>query len=215
MSDSTPPAPPAPFQLAAPVPFLLWDTFEEALRINIRRLAKDIGATIGKSEAPLLDAILKGGKATIRPYIFEEAGSDAVELDMRCDFLCQLPSAPHFLQPCRQPVVWAAATAAAAQHHRCAEHLYSRAEKLPAGLPVMRPVIVEDGEAAGAEAGGHATLYVASDGLVYDADNILKGRYEADEKTLTFFEVLEEEPAAGPPVKKGVKKCGGGGTGTA
>jgi hypothetical protein len=179
-------ASPEPLQLAPPVPFLLWDTFEQALRTNIKRLAKDIAGTLGKSEAPLLDAILKNGKSAIRPYIFEEADSDDIEVDMRCDFMCQRPDAPLFLQPCRQPVVWTAATMPNKKVHRCAEHLYSKSEKIPGNLPILMPL-----EVATDSEGTVTPLFVSNEGTVYDKEYNPRGQYDKERRTLVLFVVAE------------------------
>lgn len=169
------PPPPAPFTLAAPVPSLLWDTFEEALRLNVRRLAKDIATTLGQPDAPLLQALLKAPAGTVRPYLFEEDGAAAEkEVDMRCDYLCQRPEAPRFLQPCRQPVVWVGAESCC----RCSEHLYSRQVK-PGTLPVLEALESCESDAA---------LYVGPDEVVYTAEYEPCGRYERETKRLILFQ---------------------------
>lgn len=176
MSSSLPP----PFQLGVPVPSLLWETFEEALRANIRRLAKDIATTLGTPEAPLLNAILKNPSATVRPYLFEEDStlSGDKEVDMRCGYMCQRPDAPAFLQPCGQPVIWEGAT----KHHRCAEHLYSCVAPTAKieGLPHLIPLQTTEGE---------TPLFRSEDGTVYDSHFEPCGYFEKETKTLILFEV--------------------------
>lgn len=171
-----PPAAACPFQFGTPVPSLLWESFEEVLRTNMRILVKDIATTLGQPEAPLLEAI----KAqTVRPYLFEEGAAAAnAELDMRCTHLCQRPDAPAVLQKCGQPVLWAAATACSGAPHRCTEHLYAAALPRPAGLP--RLLRLE----------GHA-LFHDSEGLVKDGWGSAKGRYDPQTQRLILFEVEE------------------------
>lgn len=170
------PAAPSPFQFGAPVPALLWESFEEVLRTNMRILVKDIATTLGQPEAPLLEAI----KAqTVRPYLFEGGGDTDAELDMRCGFLCQRPDAPSILQCCGQPVLWSAATATAGAPHRCTEHLYATAISRPAGLPRLMRL---EGQ----------PLFHDADGLVKDGSCQTKGRYCLETKRLTLFEVEEE-----------------------
>lgn len=168
-----------PFQFGAPVPALLWESFEEVLRTNMRILVKDIAVTLGQPEAPLLEAI----KAqTVKPYLFESVGSGGAadaELDMRCTHLCQRPDAPAILQRCGQPVLWAAATASSGAPHRCTEHLYAAPLPRPAGL--ARLVRIE----------GHA-LFHDSEGLVKDGSDRPKGRYDLQTKRLTLFELEED-----------------------
>lgn len=171
-------AAPLPFQFGAPVPALLWESFEEVLRTNMRILVKDIATTLGQPEAPLLEAIRA---QTVRPYLFESGGGDNTELDMRCDFLCQRPDAPAILQRCGQAVLWSAATAAAGAGgiHRCTEHLYASPLPRPAGLP--RLVRLEG-----------QPLFHDAEGAVKDGSFQLKGRYCSETKRLTLFKVEEE-----------------------
>ena len=174
-----------PFKLGVPIPALLWTTFEEALRINIRRLAKDISTTLGKPDAPLLDALLKPstGAPVCRPYLFEEAtpsdATEELEVDMRCEHLCQRPDAPALLQPCRQPVVWSAAAT-----HRCAEHLYCPPPPVAAfaTLPTLTPIEPVEDEVT--------TLFSSPEGNVYDGAYALRGKYDKTSGTLTLFEVV-------------------------
>jgi hypothetical protein len=167
-----------PFQFGAPVPALLWESFEEVLRTNMRILVKDIATTLGQPEAPLLEAI----KAqTVRPYLFEASSDADTELDMRCDFLCQRPDAPTILQRCGQPVLWCAATAAAGAGgiHRCTEHIYATAISRPAGLPRLLRL---EGQ----------PLFHDAEGLVKNGSCQAKGRYCLETKRLTLFEVEED-----------------------
>lgn len=181
--------PPNPFQVGVPIPTLLWGTFEDALRINIRRLAKDISTTLGVSDAPLLNAILKAPKGGVRPYLFEEAAANdsaGPEVDMRCCYMCQRPDAPVILQPCGQPVVWNAAAAAGATH-RCAEHLYAEApptQKVGA-LPRLIPIDTNEN--------GGRPLFRSLDGTVYDSSYCCCGQYNEETKTLILFEVISDE----------------------
>lgn len=167
---------PPPFTLAAPVPSLLWDTFEEALRLNVRRLAKDIATTLGQPDAPLIQALLKAPAGSVRPYLFEEDGAAAEkEVDMRCDYLCQRPEAPRFLQPCRQPVVWIGAE----RRCRCSEHLYSR-QVQTGSMPVLTPLESTEAE---------LPLFVAADGVVYTTEYEPCGRYDQETKRLALFTI--------------------------
>lgn len=155
------------------------------MRVNIRRLAKDIASTLGTSDTPLLNAILKSPAASIKPYLFEESEAEEKEVDMRCSYLCQRPDAPLFLQPCRQPVVWSAPAAAEGRHQCCAEHLYLAAipESKMRGLTVLTPL-----ETSG---DGDGPYYHTQDGLVYDATYKACGRYDQASKELIIFKHME------------------------
>jgi len=172
---------PPPFQVGVPIPSLIWSTFEDALRINIKRLAKDISSTLGQPDAPLMNAIFKDGVANIRPYIFEES-DDTREVDMRCNFMCQRPDAPLFLQACGQPVVWAAAAAPSPSCARCAEHLYSKPVKLTVYLPVLKPLDTRNMDI-------DDKLFYDKNGAVYDAEYRPRGTYNPLKKKLILFDI--------------------------
>ena len=149
----------------------------------MRRLAKDIAKTLGQSETPLLDALFKGGGATVKPYIFEEGGPAAAEkeIDMRCDFLCQMPGGSNqILQTCGQPIVWSLAPSCT----RCTEHLYAKPTTQPAShmqrLTSLEPAALQDTDGA---------LFAAEDGTVYDKTYAVRGRYNFASKKLVLFEL--------------------------
>jgi hypothetical protein len=146
----------------------------------MRRLAKDVAKTLGQSETPLLEALFKGGGATVKPYMFEEAAGPEKELDMRCDFLCQMPGGSNqILQTCGQPIVWSAAPASS----RCTEHLYSKASGPPPShmlrLTSLEPAALDDADGA---------LFAAEDGTVYDKTYTVRGRYNFSSKKLILFQ---------------------------
>ena len=174
-----------PLEFGLPIPALLWETFEEALKGNVRKLAKDIATTLGQPDAPLMDALFKKGYApTVRPYIFEEGEAAAEkELEMRCCAVCQRPDTPLFLQPCGQPVLWCATTAASP---RCPQHLYSKAPGPEArNLPLLFPL--EMGGVDAEEFGEQ--LYRSEDGTVYTKEFACVGRYHFPSKRLFLFSI--------------------------
>jgi hypothetical protein len=150
----------------------------------MRRLAKDIVKTLGQSEISLLDALFKGGGATVKPYIFEEvvgAAATEKEIDMRCDFLCQMPGGSNqILQTCGQPIVWSAAPACT----RCTEHLYAKPTAQPPShmqrLTSLEPAALEESD---------GPLFAAEDGTVYDKTYTVRGRYNFSSKKLLLFEL--------------------------
>jgi hypothetical protein len=181
---AAPPAAPPPFQLGLPVPKLLYDAFEEVFSANARRFAKDIAKTLQQPEGPLLEALFKGPAAQVKPYLYEEAAEQ--ELDLRCDYICQRPEAPLFLQPCCAPVLWSAATPG---HRRCPQHLYSKplTAAVLRSLPVLFPL---EAEALDPE---EVPLFRSEDGTVYDKDFQVRGRYDFPTKSLRLFEVEAED----------------------
>ena len=136
-------------ELGSAIPSILWDAFEEALQTNMLRLAKDIATTLGKPHHPLIEAIKK---QKVRPYLVDSANE---EIDIACDYICQRPDAPAFLQPCAQAVFWG--------FKRCPQHMYL--EKEVHRFPVLKRVEIND-----------EPLFVAQDGMVYDGEYESKGR---------------------------------------
>jgi hypothetical protein len=176
-SPIAPGSAPTPLAFGTPVPSILWDTFEEALKSNMRLLAKDIAATLGQPEAPLLNAIRAG---SVRPYLFEESAAHD-DVNMRCEHLCQRPEAPFVLQACNQPIVWSSAAA----KQRCPEHLYCQETPRTVGLPVVYPIDMtglDDEDKA-------SPLYRTEEGLVLDGTGTPRGRYCLETKRLTLFRV--------------------------
>lgn len=134
---------------------------ESVLHANMYRLAKDIAKTLGKPEAPLLEAL----KADpIRPYIFEE--SDPPEIDVRCGFMCQKPETPHYSEPCGRAIMWGSS--------RCAEHAYQK----EAPLPAMKLTALDTEE---------EPLAVSEDSTVYNADYEPVGTYNRTTARLVRF----------------------------
>ena len=157
--------------LRSPVPAHLWATLETVFQEKVRLLAKDIAKQLGnKPVTPLLTALAEK-KTSL--YIFEECDTDR-DTSMRCSYLCLRPSAPFFLQECGQPVVWSA------HLQRCPEHCYKE-DLIPPNVPILKQ-LEDDSE----------LLYLAEDSCVFDAQNILVGRFETTTKILTRF-VIDEK----------------------
>lgn len=161
----------AALSLGAPIPAILWSSLEDVLSTNMRLFAKDIAKTLGRPEAPLLQA-LQAEK--IRPYIFE--ASEEKEIDMCCGVICVKPDAPLFLQPCGHPIVWNSSS------KRCMEHLAYKPPVAPTSLPTLKRLEhTLDG----------APLYVSEDSTVYMASGAAVGQYI--ERSLTLFVVEDDE----------------------
>jgi hypothetical protein len=161
----------AALTLGAPIPAILWSSLEDVLSTNMRLFAKDIAKTLGRPEAPLLQA-LQAEK--IRPYIFE--ASEEKEIDMCCAVICVKPDAPLFLQPCGHPIVWNS------RSRRCMEHLSYKPPAAPTSLPTLKRLehTVEG-----------AALYVSEDSTVYIASGAAVGQYI--DGILTLFMVEDED----------------------
>jgi hypothetical protein len=162
---------PLPFtKLGCPVPSILWDSFEQALQVNMERLAKDVAACLEQPEQPLLTA-LKSQK--VKPYIVELT-EDTRDSDICCDFICQRGDSPKFLQKCGQAVFWGATRVS-----RCPQHMYSISETIPK-LPVLKQITGINYE---------TPLFVAEDKTIYDIHYTAKGRL-TDSKII-LYTVLE------------------------
>ena len=166
---------PSPFTgLGSAVPSILWDAFEDALHVNMVRLAKDIAKTIGQPVQPLLDAMTT---KKVRPYLFE-ATDDTREIDARCDYVCCRPDAPLFLQPCGQPVFWGHTKSL-----RCPEHLYcGDLVSQKRALPVLKRL--EESEEI------EEALYSSEDGTLYDKDYVARGQYDERTGSVYLFTVM-------------------------
>lgn len=157
------------FTRGCPIPEVIWNSLEETLKANMIRLAKDVATALGKPEAPLIQALKS---TTTRPYIFEGCDKEDVEIDMRCEFVCQPPSTPMFYQPCGRPVLWSAGV------QRCAEHAYSG--KVTHNLPKIQQLEYED-----------EALFVGEDDTVYNTAYEAVGVYNRKTKRLTVFVITE------------------------
>jgi hypothetical protein len=170
-----------PFKLGVPVPSLLWGTFEDALRLNVRRLAKDIATTLGQPEQPLLDALFKSPAGACRPYLIEEFGADEKETTLACCFPCQRPDAPKFLSPCGQPILWMATTDPS--QARCPQHLYATLPAAAAALPMLTPLEEVEGE----------QLWRDEAGTLYDKEFRPRGTMNLESKRVIRLCIEEEE----------------------
>lgn len=176
----TEPATP-PLQLGVPIPALLWASVEDALRVNMRLLAKDIAKTLGVSDAPLLESLQV---EKIRPYIFEESADK--EQDMRCDFYCQRPDAPAIMQRCQQPVFWGATNSGTC---RCTEHMYATKNPRPSGLPRGRALPKEEFD----EDDQLPAAFLTEENRLVDGSCEARGSYTPAAKRLFIFNVEADE----------------------
>ena len=158
--------------LGAPVPAIIWDALTNVLEASTLRLAKDIAQSLGTTHIPLMDAIRA---QKIRPYVVELA-DDPRDIDMRCDYECQRPDAPLYIQACAQPVFWGGSEATS---KRCPQHLYSKPQSLPA-LARLHPFNSSE-----------ESFYISEDGTLYDTEYQARGHRSATGK-MSLFEVESE-----------------------
>jgi len=133
----------------------------------MRFFAKDIAKTLGRPEAPLLQAL---NAEKICPYILE--GDDINDIDTCCKVVCVKPDTPLFLQPCGHPIVWSSTT------RRCMEHLSYTPYKIPSSLPILRRL----------EQNGEERFYVSEDSTVYNKEYVRIGRFVNGILTLFIVE---------------------------
>jgi hypothetical protein len=158
----------SPFTKSAAVPDIIWSSMKDVFDASISQLVKDIAKTLDKDPAPLLQAV-KANKNPI--YIFDESAPS--EIDMRCSFLCQRPSAPLFCQPCGRPILWSSGLSPGTE--RCAEHAY--ASKMTYSLPTLYPLDTEE------------KYFANDDGTVFTTEYEAVGTYNRDTGRLTLFAV--------------------------
>lgn len=86
-----------------PLPKLYWDTFQSALQSKVKRLAKEVAATLGESDQPLLKALLN---EKVGVYLVEEDGDEMIDLQtMRCRHFQPMAEDAAVLRRCGQPIV--------------------------------------------------------------------------------------------------------------
>jgi hypothetical protein len=158
----------APFAKTIGVPDIIWSSMKDVLDASISQLVKDIAKTIQRDPAPLLQEV-RANKTPI--YIFDEASPS--EIDMRCPFLCQRPSAPLFCQPCGRPILWSSGQVQGTE--RCAEHAY--ATKTLHSLPILYPLDTEE------------KYFAGEDGTVFSIEYEAVGTYNKETKRLILFAV--------------------------
>jgi len=156
-----------PFAKTLGVPDIIWSSMKDVLDASIVQLVKDIAKTLDKDPAPLLQAV-KANKNLV--YIFDESAPS--EIDMRCPFICQRPSAPLFCQPCGRPILWSSGQPCGTE--RCAEHAY--ATKVTYSLPTLYPLDTEE------------KYFVGDDGTVFNVEYEAVGTYHNGRLTLFVVE---------------------------
>jgi hypothetical protein len=122
--------------MSLPIPKIYWDTFQAALQAKVKRLAKEIAATLGESEQPLLKVL---ASEKVEVYLFEEEGAEMIDLErMRCKHVYPTAENAAILRVCGQPIVLGKT---ACLHHE----LHGTTTVKPALLPVWQQLRDSDG----------------------------------------------------------------------
>ena len=142
---------------------IFWDSFELVLTTQAKRLVKDIADSLGEDAAPLLKSIQS---EQVGVYLFEETGDiDTGYMEMRCSHCNPIPTMPHFVTECMEPVIWSANPSGRVT--TCLQHALHPCPKQDSWLTLRR--YVDD----------DITYYVdAGNERVYDADGNLCGTYK-------------------------------------
>ena len=154
-----------------PVPRIYWDTLEASLNTEVKRLAKEIAATLRQPEQPLLKAL----QGTVGAYLFEDEADSMIDLsEMRCKAIIRSSENRSVLTECRQPILLGKGAS-------CTEHLHVAAEPVPTFITHLR--IIKD----------HCDTYWM------DSDHCLRrkgdlkciGRYDPEKKKCILLEFEE------------------------
>jgi len=152
-----------------PIRKLYWDSFIVVLNQATQKLAKDISASIGKDEEPLLKAIKD---KMVDVYFFDEPETWSVDIaQMRCTTLVQSPETPTILIPCNNPILWSSTPGT--NHKVCVEHTLNPLSYSP--LPEWNYLKIED-----------ETLLLNGNYL-YTQEMVLIGRYCPTKNCVTKF----------------------------
>ena len=155
-----------------PIPKIYWDVFQSALQSKVKRLAKEIAASIGQPEQPLLKAL---AAEKVGAYLFEEEGSEFIDLSsMRCKHHTSSSDNHAVLMTCNQPVLLGKTA--------CLQHELGPPPP-PLPLPKLKQVV--DPETR--------TIYwVNSDNVVVEKTDLKKslGYYDSDRKRIRILNVI-------------------------
>jgi hypothetical protein len=151
-----------------PVRKAFWDSLVFALNNQVKRLAKDIGVSLGVPEKALLNAL----KEETNVYLFDEEADQVDISEMRCKYLVSYSEVGRWLVPCSAPVVWSSRPGM--KRNLCFEHSMKPVQthrKLPISKKIEDDkIVVED--------------------IVYSLDGAILGRYDPVSKAANLFKEL-------------------------
>jgi len=144
------------------VPKIIYESVEDILEAQIRRLAIDIAKTLGVNEKLLLSELKKD---KVKTYLFD----DGIEIDnLRCKAYNQQK---HVYIPCEQPIVY--------KKEYCTEHLLEHVVKEDIkGANVLNLLIIDD-----------TKYYIDSKQKVYNLDFEIIGLYKSETKEIYQFTI--------------------------
>ena len=150
---------------------IFWDAFEFAMSTQTKRLVRDIADSLGKDAAPLLSEIKK---ESVGVYLYEDSATDNIDLfDMKC---CNTATIGVWKTACSEPVVWSSNPIA--RTGACLYHSLHPEPRDPSWKKCLRWKY-EDKD-----------YYIDVDeGLVYNVEGVLCGRYSAENKKVSLFTV--------------------------
>ena len=174
----------APFGLYAPmdqnsillpIPRIYWDALQASLNTEVKRLAKDIAATLHQPEQPLLKAL----QGTVGAYLFEEEAHTMVDLaEMRCKAMVRSTENQSVITQCSQPILLGKGTPSGV----CQAHLHVEKEPTPTFITHLKIIKDYTGE----------TYWMDSDNcLRRKGDLKCIGRYDPERKTCILMELEE------------------------
>jgi hypothetical protein len=148
-----------------PIRKAFWDSLVFALQHQVKRLAKDIGSTLGVSEKALLNSL----KEDTNVYLFDEEADQVDISEMRCKYLVPHSEESLYLVACSAPVLWSSRPGS--KRNLCFEHSLKPVQK-HRKLQVAKKI--EDNN-----------IVVGDE--VHSLDGALIGRYEAVSKVVSLF----------------------------
>jgi hypothetical protein len=155
-----------------PLPKLYWETFQDALQSQVKRLAKEIAGTLNQSEQPLLKAL---ATEKITAYLFEEEGAELIDLQrMRCKHIQASTENPAVFQRCNHPILLGTSQAA------CPHHALHPKPSLQHPVETFR--IIKD-------RGSGKKFWVDSEGHIRDSTLRICGTYTAEKSICTALKI--------------------------
>lgn len=158
-----------------PIPRIYWDALQASLNTEVKRLAKDIAATLHQPEQPLLKAL----QDTVGAYLFEEEAHTMVDLaEMRCKAMVRSSENQSVITQCGQPILLGKGTPSGV----CQAHLHSANEPTPTFITHLKIIKDYTGETYWMDS-GHC--------LRRKGDLKCIGRYDPEKKICILMELEE------------------------
>jgi hypothetical protein len=159
-------------KLGAAIPIEIWESLVSVLNTKMFHLARDISDTLGVSAEPLVKELKS---KTMKPYLVSYDNDNRIMPELRCNYVCQRPDAPLYMQACGQPVFWGGPPETS---RHCPQHMYSKplAQRT---LPKLEPLRINE----------DTLLYVAEDGAIYDENYTPRGHLNMGSKKIVLFKL--------------------------